>query len=407
MRFNELFEIALRALRANVLRSVLTVLGITIGVFAIITSVTAVKVIDVYFQDALQQLGASVFSIRRYPPIHTGQAAIDKRPPVTYAQMQHLAQRMHQPVTVSAEVNFDVVALQYQNHTTAPGYRLMGSNEYYDDHFGFEIAEGRGFTDTEMRYGRPVLLLGSEVAEALFPYETPLNKPVRIRGQRFRVVGVLAEKGTFLGVDRNNNVVAPLPTLFNLYGGLDRNIPNVTVRARTPEILSAAMEEAIGKMRVIRKVQPGKDNNFEITTLDAIREQFDLFTAILALSGAVIGFIALFAAGIGVMNIMLVSVTERTREIGIRKAVGAYQNSLLWQFLIEALVLCQIGAFIGIVLGVCLGNGVAWYFDLRTVFPVGWALGAIAIVAGVAMVFGAYPAYKAAGLEPVASLRYE
>ncbi len=391
------------------MRSFLTLLGMVIGVFAIIVSVTGVSVIDVYFKDRLQFLGASTFTIRRTPAIQLGELdrSVRNRPPITYEQVERLKRSMTIPVTISPIEDFYLGAVRYGEEETEPNVVLLATDENMLGNFSYEIDIGRFFTEEDVRLARPVMVLGSAVAETLFPNISPLGKKVRMDGHKYEVIGVLKEKGSFLGFNQDNRVFAPVTRLFSLYGQPDRNIASISVRVHDPQLIQAAMEEATGRLRVIRKVPPGEDNNFEIETNDSMQSIFDAFTGTLTLGGAVIGLIALLASGIGIMNIMLVSVTERTREIGIRKAVGARSRDILRQFLFEAFFLCQIGGVFGILLGALVGNLVAVYFDISATFPLGWALGAVAMVTVIALVFGGYPAFKAARLNPIDSLRYE
>ncbi|GIV59970.1 ABC transporter permease [Rhodocaloribacter litoris] len=409
MAFLEAFRMAWDALRSHKLRSSLTLLGMVIGVFAIIVSVTGVEVIDVYFKDRLQFLGASTFTIRRTPSIQLGELdpSIRNRPAITYDQVERLARAMTTPVTISIIEDFALAAVRYENRETEPNVVLLGTDEHMPGNFSYEIEQGRFLSEQDLQYARPVIVLGSAVAEELFPIESPLGKTVRMDGHRYEVIGVLKEKGSFLGFNQDTRVFAPITRLMSLYGQPDRNIATISVRAHEPQHLRAAMDEVIGRFRVIRKVPPGRDNNFEIETNDSMQSIFEAFTGTLTLGGAVIGLIALLAAGIGIMNIMLVSVTERTREIGIRKAVGARRRDIMRQFLLEAFFLCQIGGVFGIVLGALVGNLVAVYFEISPAFPTGWAVGAVVMVTGIALLFGGYPAFKAAGLNPIESLRYE
>ena len=249
-------------------------------------------------------------------------------------------------------------------------------------------------------------MLGQPVVKRLFPYEQAVGKTVRIDGRRFQVIGTFAEKGAFLGEAPDNLAMAPITRLFDVYGEPNRNI-SYDVRAPSAPMLQATIDEVTGHLRVIRKVRPQDENNFDVVTNDAIKGPMESFTATLTLGGAAIGLIALLAAGIGIMNIMLVSVTERTREIGIRKALGATRRDVLSQFLLEAVFLCQIGGLVGILLGVLGGNALAFAFDLQATFPWAWALGGVVGVTVIALVFGVYPAYKAARLNPIEALRYE
>lgn len=405
----EALRMALEGLRSHKLRSSLTLLGMVIGVFAIIVSVTAVAVIDVYFKESLQFLGSSTFMITRTPTIQTGpiDRNIRNRPRLTYEQMERLDDKMQLAVSLSPMEGFHTGFVRYQDRQTPePNIQLVGSNEYMLGNFSYELDSGRFFTEEDVLYARPICVLATGIVDALFPNENPLGKRIRMDGQRYEVVGVLKTKGSVFGFSQDNRVFTPITRGFSLYGSHNRNIA-ISVRVHDSHLVRAAIEEATGRMRVIRKVRPGENNNFEISTNDSMQDIFDAFTSTLAAGGAGIGLIALLAAGIGIMNIMLVSVTERTREIGIRKSVGARRKDIMRQFLLEAFFLCQIGGFLGIILGALAGNSVALYFDISAAFPIGWAIAAVIMVTAIALIFGGYPAYKAARLSPIDSLRYE
>ena len=409
MGFGEAFRMALSALRANKTRSWLTLLGMVIGVFAIIVSVTAVKVIEVYFQESMQFLGSSTFTITRYPAIQidNGNRSNRNRPNLTFDQVDRLKKSMSTPVHVSITEFFDMGAVRYGERETEPNLALIGADENFLGNFTYELEQGRFLTEQDVQYARPVAVIGHQLVDELFPNETPLGKTIRMDGHRYEVVGVLKEKGSFLGFSQDNRIISPISRMFTIYGRPDRDIGNVSLRVDRPELVNVAMEEAIGRMRVIRKVEPGEDNNFEVETNDTFKSVFDAFTGTLTIGGAGIGLIALLAAGIGIMNIMLVSVTERTREIGVRKSVGAKRRDIMRQFLLEAFFLCQIGGLIGILLGALVGNAVAVYFDITAVFPWNWTIIGIVMVTGIALIFGGFPAHKAARLDPIESLRYE
>ena len=400
---------AISSLKANTTRSILTLLGMVIGVFAIIVSVTAVEVIDVYFKESMQFLGSSTFSLRRYPPFgrQGGDRSSRNRPNITYDQVMQLERTMKLPVVVSILEDFNFGAVRYKERETEPNQIMMGTDENFLGNFTYELEQGRFFTEEDVQYGRAIAVVGLQIAEELFPNETPLGKTIRMDGHRFEIVGVLKEKGSFLGFDQDNRIFAPITRLFTIYGIPDRNMANVSLRVQRNELVPAAMDEAIGRMRVIRGVQAGEENNFEVTTNDTFQSITDSFTGTLTLGGAIIGFIALLSAGIGIMNIMLVSVTERTREIGIRKSIGAKRRDILRQFLLEAFFLCQIGGLVGILLGAAVGNLVAVRFNITAVFPWDWAIIGVVMVTVIALVFGGFPAFKAARLDPIESLRYE
>lgn len=396
---------ALSALRANKLRSALTLLGMVIGVFAVVAAVTAVDVIDLYFKDSLQFFGTSTFSVQRYD---FGGSQNRYHPPITYDQVRRLEDMTSAELTVSPSEQFDTyVRARSDRHETQPNVNLLGTNEAFLGNFGYEIQDGRPLADQEVQNARPVALLGASVADELFPSTSPLGKEVRLGRVRLRVVGVLEEKGSFFGLDYDSRVYAPITYLLSAYGDGGRNINDVSVRAPSSAELRAAQEEVRQHMRVIRGVDAGAPDTFTMETNDSARSTLDQFTATLTMGGALVGLISLLAAGIGIMNIMLVSVTERTREIGIRKAVGAKWTHILGQFLLEAIILCQIGGLIGLFLGALGGNVTAFYFDIAPSFPWIWAAIAVGGVTVLALFFGGYPAYKAARLDPIESLRYE
>lgn len=405
MNILEAFRMAWHALRANKLRSALTLLGMVIGVFAVIASVTAVKVIDVYFEESLQLFSSTTFTVSKDPVVRTGPLRDRGRPNITYDQVRRLAREVAYPV--SPQEFFGVNAMQYGDRSTEPNVRIIGTNEHFLGNFSYQIQDGRGLLESDIQYARPVTVISPDIAEVLFPSETPLGKTVRIEGQRYEVVGVLESKGSFLGSSFDQRMFAPITRLFNIYGQPQRDIELVSVRAPSVRGVPLAMDDVIGRLRVIRKVPPGEENNFEVDTNDSVQSTFETFTNTLTAGGAGIGMIALLAAGIGVMNIMLVSVTERTREIGIRKSVGAKRRDILRQFLLEAVFMCQLGGLLGIGLGAAFGNLVAVYFDISAAFPWAWALGGVGAMIMIAVVFGGYPAYKAARLDPIESLRYE
>ena len=333
--------------------------------------------------------------------------SVRNRPNITFEQVERLADAMTLPVTVSVLEDFSMGKVVYADRETEPNIFIMGVDENMLGNYSYELDYGRFFTQDDVLYARPVCVLGTDVSGELFATENAIGKIVRASGMRCEVIGVLKSKGNFLGFSQDNRIYLPVTRGFTVFGGTYRNVANISVRVNAPVLINAAKEEATGKLRVIRKVEPGQDNNFEISTNDSMQAIFEAFTGTLTAGGAGIGLISLLAAGIGIMNIMLVSVTERTREIGIRKSIGARRKDIMRQFLLEAFFLCQIGGLVGILLGAAVGNGVAVYFDISGTFPVNWAIGAVAMVTIIALVFGGYPAYKAARLNPIDSLRFE
>ena len=408
MNFSEYASIAWNSLRANKLRSALTLLGIVIGVFAIVSSVTAVRVIDVYFNDTIKFLGSTTFSVQRTPAVQFGHLdeRVRKRKNITLEQVERYKRSARLPVSVSPTDGFGPKKVTFADRETRGNVQLIGSDEGWIVNNSYEIENGRFLTEADVQFSRPVVVLGMTVAELLFPDRNPVGKEVRVEGYRYLVVGVLAGKGSAFGRDLDRLVVAPISRLLDVYGAFDRSL-SIEIRAPSIQLLQSTMDEATGLMRTIRKVPPGEENDFEIVTNESLLTAFTSFTQYLTIGGAGIGLIALLAAGIGIMNIMLVSVTERTREIGTRKAVGATRGAILRQFLLEAIFLCQIGGIAGILLGVLGGNVMAIVFDIRPTFPWDWVALGVAGITVVALIFGVYPAYKAARLHPIEALRYE
>jgi len=408
MNLKETFSQAYDSLWANKLRSSLTLLALVVGVFSVIVSTTAVAVLDNFFQNTMSIMGGDVINISRTPSVQIGDGdrrSLRNRQRITFDTAEELQERLKLARGISPDETFDYTKVIYGDEETEPTVRIIGSNEYYLDNNAYELRDGRNLNSEDIEYSRPFAILGHDIQEDLFQTEYPLGKNIRVAGQQYRVIGLLDEKGSIFGQSLDNIVFIPYTTALNIYGG-NRNI-DIQAKAPAMEYLDAAMDEITGVMRVIRKVAPGMENDFEIETNDSLAGTFDQFTFILYAVGFIIGGITLFGAGIGVMNIMLVSVTERTREIGIRKAVGATRKAIVSQFLMEAIFICQLGGLIGIALGILAGNGMALWIETEPVIPI-WAvtMGFFGMLL-IGLVFGVYPAFKAAQLDPIESLRYE
>lgn len=408
MNIKEVFIQAFDSLRANKLRSSLTLLALVVGVFSVIVSTTAVAVLDNFFQNTMSIMGGDVINISRTPSVQIGHGdsrSLRNRKKITFETAEELQERLKLAKNISPDETFDYTKVVYGDEETEPTVRIVGSNEYYLNNNAYDLKDGRNFNAEDIQYTRPYAIIGSDIQEDLFQTEYPIGKNIRVAGHQYQVIGLLDKKGSIFGQSLDNIVIIPYTTALNIYGG-SRNI-DIQAKAPAMEYLEAVMDEITGIMRVIRRVAPGMENDFEIETNDSLAGTFDQFTFILYAVGFIIGGITLFGAGIGVMNIMLVSVTERTREIGIRKAVGATRKAIVSQFLTEAIFICQLGGIIGIALGILAGNGMAIWIETEPVVPI-WA-----VVMGffgmfvIGLVFGVYPAYKAAQLDPIESLRYE
>jgi len=327
------------------------------------------------------------------------------RQDITFRQMEALKDRALISQEIGPNTSFRTTRITYGERETEPNVPVRGGNQYYLPNNAFDLAEGRNFQLEDIENARPVTILGAEVAETLFEGTDPIDKSIRVDGRPYTVIGVAAPRGNVFGQTLDRFVIMPYTSLIHVYGR-ERNI-GIQVKARSIEFIEDTIDELTGIMRTIRQVAPGDPNDFEISTNESLTGIFDQFTGILYLVGFVVGGIALLGAGIGVMNIMLVSVTERTREIGVRKAVGATKKAITSQFLMESIAICQIGGVIGILMGVLGGNIAAYYLESSIVFPVGSAIAGVVGMTVIGLLFGVYPAWKAAQLDPIESLRYE
>ncbi len=402
----EFIRLAWETVRSHKVRSALTLLGMVIGVFAIIVAVTAVEVIKSSATSAVESFGSTTYTINRSRGFSRSGVGVRGREPLTYSQMEVLAERSMLPAAISPAMGGWMVDARYRDRKTDPSVILVGTNQHHLANNGLKMDQGRFLTAQDVHLVRRVVVIGADVADELFPTETPLGKDIILASNRYQVIGVMDEKGEAFGQNLDMIALVPITRMIQIFGGAKWDV-EIKVRAVNMLMLDATMEESIGVLRVIRRVGPGEDNDFELVSNEGIVGEITNFTNNIAKGGAAIGLITLLAAGIGIMNIMLVSVTERTREIGIRKAVGARRRDILRQFLYEAMFLCQIGGIVGILAGAGGGNVVGFFAKTSFVFPWLWATIAVGGVTAIALIFGVYPAYKAAGLDPIEALRHE
>jgi putative ABC transport system permease protein len=406
----ESFLMAMGALAAHKLRSALTLLGVLVGVFSIIVVMTAMRVLQQNIENDLSQLGAHTFQIRKWPAVYFGgPEGFEKfwrRKNISFAHGRTVMDKATLALNVGLESGFWNGEVSSRYEKSPPNVNLTGATPGGFPARNWSIGEGRGLIETDVDSAKDVCVLGFKLAQLLFPHGSALGESVKADGINYTVVGVLEEKGAALGGDQDNFVVIPLTAGLNRYGAIWRSL-SILVQARDQESYDDTVEQVRGILRAIRKVQPGAEDDFEVFSNDSLIEQFKSFTLTVRMGVAVISSIALVAAGIGIMNIMLVSVTERTREIGIRRAVGAKKRNIMTQFIMEAIVLCEVGGAVGVLLGIAGGNVAAYFFEVPPVIPVDWVIIGLLICSFVGIVFGTYPAYKAANLDPIDSLRYE
>ena len=406
----ESFSMAMAALTAHKLRSALTLLGVLVGVFSIIVTMTAMRVLKANIEREISQLGAQSFAVRKWPAIYFGgPEGFEKfwrRKNITLAQGKLVAERATLADSVGIEGNFWGGQVETRYQKTPPTVRLLGETPGSFPARGWIVEDGRGLSETDVDNARDVCVLGNALAKSVFPFGSPIGERLKINGFNYNVIGVLAAKGGALGGDQDNFAVVPVTTALNRAGRWSYSL-TILVQARNAASYEDTTEQVRGLLRVARKVPPGVEDDFELFSNDSLITQFDSFTMAVRIGVSVISSIALIAAGIGIMNIMLVSVTERTREIGIRRAVGAKRRNIMTQFIMEAVVLCEVGGVIGVVLGILGGNAVAFFMKVPPAIPFDWIVIGLFICSLVGIIFGTYPAYKAANLDPIESLRYE
>ena len=401
---------AFHAIGAHKLRSALTLLGILIGVFSIILVATAIQALQRNIEREMAQLGSHTFQIQRFPAIHVedDDETIDtylRRKRFYLDTARELEQRatLARHVGVVAEVDRGEAASDYGK--TPPTVSLRGMSAAAFETRSLVLEEGRALAESDEEASRPVAVLGADLAKKLFPFGSALGQTILFKGMRFSVVGVLQPKGSLFGSSQDSFIAVPITWVLRRYG---RETPlSIQVQAPSQEAFADVMEQTRGILRQLRKTPPGAPDDFEIVSNDSLITQFRTITLAVRAGAGIISSIALVAAGIGIMNIMLVSVTERTREIGIRRAIGAKKRNIMTQFVLEAVVLSEIGGILGVILGIAVGNVVPVLLKVPAVLPWDWALSGLGVCSLVGVVFGTYPAWKAANLDPIESLRYE
>jgi len=411
MNFLEIIKSSLDSIRQNKIRSFLTLLGVIIGVFSIIGVMTAINVLQASLETNLNSLGANNFQVQKMPAINIGGSDRHKywnRKNLTYADFEKLEERIRIADFATAENWSGGRRISYEDNSTKENISVGGITAGWDHTNDYTLRTGRMITELDERTQANVAIIGQDIVDLIMPMiPDPVGETIRFDGQKFRVVGVWDRKGSTFGDSKDRYVMIPLSTHLKMYANPRWTSLNYCFTVQDPSEFQAAMDEVTNHLRVIRKVKPGEENDFEVWTSASLIEFFNKITGAIKIAAALISSIALIAAGIGIMNIMLVSVTERTREIGIRKSLGARRRDILNQFLIEALILTQIGGIVGIMLGVLAGNAIALTMGLSALVPWDWALIGLVISSLVGAVSGTYPAYKASILDPIEALRYE
>jgi len=403
----ESFRIALAALKANKARGILTTLGIIIGIVAVSTTMTAANGLANNFRESISAIGSDVFYVSKRPWVMSGNFfEFRNRPNLTYKDGQKLNRRLASAVAVNPNTgtNRDI---KYQSKILNSVYTVGTSNKYVEI-TGDGPEYGRFLTSIDVQFKKKNCVIGSEIKERLFKNIDPINKKIKIGWYNFRVIGVMEKRGSagfFGGPNFDNQIFVPITTFIKYFGGSQRDF-TISVKAPNQEAMADFEYEIVGEMRKIRKLKPVEKDNFSINTMDTLIDAYNNVMGVVVLIGLVITGISLFVGGIGVMNIMFVSVTERTREIGIRKAIGAKKRSILTQFLFESSIICMIGGLIGVILSFFVAELIN-----RLLLPASVSLPIVLVALLVSILTGVFagliPAYRASRLNPIEALRYE
>jgi putative ABC transport system permease protein len=408
--FKENVSIALQSIAGNRLRTSLTSLIIAIGIMALVGILTAIQGIKNQVSNAFGSLGANSFTIQnRGAGLNFGDGGHRKvYPAISYDQADRFKKAFPLPglMTIDLSVSGTAIA-KYGNKKTNPNISVSGSTEDYMAVNGYKLAFGRNFSSAEMEQGQNVVMIGNEIKKRLFKEEDPIDKSIFIGSSRFRVIGVFATKGSSAGFGGDKLCVLPVLVAKQIDPDTNRSF-TVTVKVNNPDAMDATIGEATSVFRNVRGLNVASADNFDISRSDSIQQELSGQLTGMTIAGFGIGLITLIGAAIGLMNIMLVSVTERTREIGVRKALGATPSIIRKQFLIEAIVICLIGGIGGIILGMGIGNLLAVVImGSSFVAPWGWLIAALSLCTFIGLASGFYPANKASKLDPVEALRYE
>ncbi|NBV13496.1 MAG: FtsX-like permease family protein [Sphingobacteriia bacterium] len=413
MIWTENIREALKAVRNNRIRAILTMLIIAFGIMAIVGVLTAIDSIRGSLEGSFTTLGSNTFKIQNYESSVRISSGGSRRkrprpmPPISFQEAFQFKELFSSdaPVAVSLSASYTATA-QYRNLKTNNNLDLRGVDEAFLLTENYQIQEGRFLTRIDVQQASSVAVIGNEVKLKLFPTSSPIGKSITVDGIRYLVVGLFEARGASFGSGGDETVVIPVTTARKGYGSQTDSY-GISVFVKNAPFMPKLIDEAIGKFRIVRKLKPGEKDDFSISKSDTFVNSLLESLIALRVAAIAIAVITLMGASIGLMNIMLVSVTERTREIGIRKALGATRKQILLQFLTEAIVICQLGGLIGIVFGLSIGNVMSILLNSPFVIPWDWMLLGITICFVVGLISGIYPARKASLLDPIESLRYE
>lgn len=402
----EMIWVGLRSIRSNLLRTALTVSVIGLGIMALISMTTATSSLEATVEKQFSSLGTNAFTFQQkvQSGLNRGQR-VKLGLPISFRECQQFVQEAPADLKVTYSIyGTSQETLTRGSERTNPNISVLGIDHRYIGVQGFELEAGRSFSQTEAESGYHALIVGADIVEKLFePWETPVGNEISLGSQRYMIIGVLKRRGQSFGMSQDNQCLIPVPCIRQQYAVEDRSY-NITCKVEDTDRIKSISESAMGVMRIVRGDRPGQENSFTLTMSNSLISTLKEATEGITIAASFIGIITLFGAGIGLMNIMLVSVAERTREIGTRKAIGASPSAIRIQFLVEVIIIGQIGGLTGTVLGLLVGNGIAIFLETPFVMPWGWIAIGLLLSFLTSVASGYYPARKAALLDPIVAL---
>lgn len=407
----ENFKISIDSIRSNLLRSVLTILIIAVGIMALVGILTAIDAIKNSISSEFLRMGANTFTIEnRGMRVHIAgnRYRAKNHSSISFREAQRFKKEFNFPAKVSVSISATGIAtIKHESKKTDPNVRVRGVDENFLQTGGYELGKGRNFTETEIQNSRNLAIVGSEVVSKLFDKnESPLNKIISIGSKRYKIIGVLESKGASMGFSDDRSCMLPVSNVRQYFSRPNMSF-KINVMPLSPQLLDIAIGEAEGLFRIIRHLDVSDETDFNLSKSDNLAQMLLENIKFVTVAATIIGIITLFGAAIGLMNIMLVSVSERTREIGTRKAIGAKSAIIKQQFLFEAIVIGQLGGILGIILGISMGNLVSLSIGSPFIIPWIWIIGGVVLCLLVSLASGLLPAIKASKLDPITALRYE
>ena len=409
--FKENIRIAFGSIRTQLLRTTLTVMIIAIGITALVAILTVVSALESTLSSDFASMGANTFNINQYENTSRRRGGGEREiinPIISYPEAVAFKNKYNYPMTETS-LSFTATStaeVKYESLKTDPEISVLGVDDHFLTNSGLEVSSGRNFTSFDISNNAYVCVLGSDFAKGILKDVNPIGKTISVRGAKFKVIGMLKEKGSTFGNSQDLRVLIPIQVARSLFTAPNINY-SVSVMVGKKELLNQATDYAISTMRRIRKLSPVKDNNFGVVRSDDLINKILSITQYLGMASWLIGIITILGSSIALMNIMIVSVTERTREIGVRKALGAKKTTIAFQFFIETLLIGQIGGMVGIIFGILIGFGISTAMHFAFVIPWGAIIAAFITSFIVAVVSGLYPSVKSANLDPIEALRYE